>query len=157
MLTKREDFYILDNHKLIVIFVKDCTIDKVSYVLLVAFCEIHQCFCISFRCLSQTFSFWVLSNALKYSLNCSCQLLESFFGLLRRRFKTFPRSDACKLGVSAGQQTQDSCNALLGQLKPSKSMGGLRVYGLAGRLADTGGVGGTASSRGSLAACLSEI
>lgn len=45
---------------------------------------------------------------------------------------------------------------LLGQLKPSKSMGGLRVYGLAGRLVDTG-VGGTASSLGSLAACLSEI
>jgi hypothetical protein len=35
-------------------------------------------------------------------------------------------------------------------------MGGLRVYGLAGRLADTGGVGGVASSLGSLAASLSD-
>ena len=35
-------------------------------------------------------------------------------------------------------------------------MGGLRVYGLAGRLADMGGVGGEASSLGSLAASFSE-
>jgi hypothetical protein len=47
-------------------------------------------------------------------------------------------------------------SGLLGQLNPSKSMGGLRVYGLAGRLEDTGGVGGVASSLGSLAASLSD-
>lgn len=47
-------------------------------------------------------------------------------------------------------------SSLLGQLNPSKSMGGLRVYGLAGRLEDTGGVGGVASSLGSLAASLSD-
>jgi len=39
----------------------------------------------------------------------------------------------------------------LGQLSPSKSIGGFRVYGLAGRLVE-GGVGGGASSLGSLAA-----
>src|SRR2546421_9320567 len=52
-------------------------------------------------------------------------------------------------------QVSGRCGGLLGQLKPSKSIGGLRVYGLADRLA-VAGVSGRASSRGSLGASLSE-
>ena len=56
--------------------------------------------------------------------------------------------------VSTGQNLRE-LKRLLGQLKPSKSIGGLRVYGLADRLA-VAGVSGRASSRGSLGASLSE-
>ena len=75
MLTKREDLYIFDNDKLIVVFVKDGTVDKVTYILLVAFGEIHQCFRIARGCLFQTFSFGVLSNTLKYGFDCPRELL----------------------------------------------------------------------------------
>lgn len=69
---------------------------------------------------------------------------------------TAPANLSIRACASSGVCSRRSLVPMLGQLRPSKSIGGLRVYGLAGRLTVTGGEAGGSSSRPSRAGSLSE-
>ena len=61
MLAQREDFNILNNDKLIMIFVEDGSINQITDVLFVAFGKVKHGFCIALRRPSQTLSVWIFS------------------------------------------------------------------------------------------------
>lgn len=63
VLTEREYIDVLDNHQLIMIFVKDRAIDQIPYVLLVALSEVQHSFRVSLGGLTETFALGVLTNA----------------------------------------------------------------------------------------------
>lgn len=61
MLAQRENLNIFDNDKLIVIFVKDSSINQITDVLFIAFGKVKHGFCIALGRPSQTFSVWIFS------------------------------------------------------------------------------------------------
>lgn len=75
MLAKTEDLNVLDNDELIMILVEDSAVNNVPQVLLVALGKVHHSFGITFGGSMKTLSFWVLSNALEQSADCSGELL----------------------------------------------------------------------------------
>lgn len=97
MLTQREDFDVLHNDQLIVVFVENSPIDQVSHVLFIALCEKEHSSGVSFRGGSETLSLWILANAFENGPHSSCQFLYSLFRLLRRRLK--PRSCSRTYGM----------------------------------------------------------
>lgn len=59
MLAQREDLNILNNDKLIVIFVEDSSINQITDVLFIAFSKVKHGFCIALRRPSKTLSVWI--------------------------------------------------------------------------------------------------
>ena len=59
MLAQRENLDIFDDDKLIMIFMKDSSIDQVTDVLLIAFSKVKHGFCIALRRSPQTLSVWI--------------------------------------------------------------------------------------------------
>jgi uncharacterized protein (DUF1684 family) len=74
MLAETEDLDILYDDKLIVVFVKDGTINNVSQVLLVAFGKVHHGFRITLGRAMKTLSFRVFSDTLEQGTDCSGEL-----------------------------------------------------------------------------------
>ena len=121
---------------------KHSAIDKVSHVLFVALSEEEHRLRISFRCTPQTFPIRILANAFQNGPDCSFELSlpgKRFFGC-----GLFPVPCAYALGRSA-IGVERGKKIVLGQLSPSKSMGRLRLYGLAGRLVSGDGWPGAVS------------
>lgn len=75
MLAQREDLDIFDNDKLIMIFVKDSSIDQITDILLIAFSKVEHGFCIALRRPSQTLSVWIFSYTFQYGRYSSFQSL----------------------------------------------------------------------------------
>ena len=96
MLAETENFYVFDDDKLVMVFVKDSTVNKVSHILFVAFCEVHKSFRISFRRFSQAFSFWVFADALEDRADSVSEFVESNLGFLRRLIESFSSSESCQ-------------------------------------------------------------
>ena len=61
MLAQRKDLNVSDNDKLIMVFVKDSSIDQITDVLLISFCKVKQSFCVALGRTSQTLSVWIFS------------------------------------------------------------------------------------------------
>ena len=91
MLAQRKNLNIFYNDELIMIFVKDSSIDQITDVLLIAFRKVEHGFCIALRRPSQTLSVWVLSYTFKDGRYSCFQLLQPFLRLLRCSFQTLSR------------------------------------------------------------------
>jgi len=74
MLAKTENFNVLYDDELIVIFVEDSAINNVPQVLLVALGKVHHSFCITFGSTVKTLPLGILSDTLEQSTNCSREL-----------------------------------------------------------------------------------
>ena len=61
MLTEREDLNVLHYDKLIMVFMEYSSIDNISEVLFVTFCEEHHSLRIAIWCLMEPFPFRILA------------------------------------------------------------------------------------------------
>lgn len=61
VLAQGENFNVLDNDELVMIFVEYSAVDDVAKILLIAFREEHHGFCISLWCVMQAFPIWIFS------------------------------------------------------------------------------------------------
>ena len=112
------------------VFVKHSSIDQVPNILFITFCEEKHSFGISFGCAPQSFSVLILTYAFQYRLDSLLQSLDPFLSFFRSRFETFPCPDTYIYQLVKSLSRMGSS---LGQLNPSKSTGGFKVYGLCGR------------------------
>lgn len=74
MFAKTEDFDVLYDDELIVVFVEDSAINNVPQIFFVAFGEVHHSLCITLRRAMKAFSFWVFSDAFKQCTDCTREL-----------------------------------------------------------------------------------
>lgn len=75
MLAQREDLDIFNNDKLIVIFMKDSSVDQITDVFLIAFSKVKHGFCIALRRPSQALSVWIFSYTFQNGGYSSFQFL----------------------------------------------------------------------------------
>jgi hypothetical protein len=94
MLAQTEDLDILYDDKLIVVFVKDGTINNVSQILLVTFGKVHHGFRITFGRAMETFSFRIFSNTLEQGTDCSGELFLAGCGLFGGRLESLACASA---------------------------------------------------------------
>lgn len=83
MLAKTEDFNVLDNDELIVVFVEHRAVHDISQILLITFCEEHHSFCVPLGGTVQSLSIWVLANTFEKGAYSARQLFESLCSLFR--------------------------------------------------------------------------
>lgn len=89
---QREDIDILYNDQLIVVLMKNSSIDQISHVLFIAFCEVEHGLCISLGSFPETLSFWILPDTFENGLHSSGEFLNSLLSLFRRRLQPCPRA-----------------------------------------------------------------
>jgi hypothetical protein len=77
MLTETEYLNILDHHQLIVIFMEHGTVDQIPYVLLVSFCEKHECLRVALRCFAEAFAVRVFADAFEDCFDGPGEFLET--------------------------------------------------------------------------------
>jgi len=134
VLTQTENFNILHDNQLIVIFMKDCPVNQIPDILLIPLREKHKRFRIPFGSFAETFAFGILADALKDCPDGSAELLEAFSRFGRCGLETGACTNTCErrqpLAEKATKQhgeTSRESGSVQGQLSPSKSMGGLSV------------------------------
>jgi hypothetical protein len=94
MLAETEDLDILYNDKLIVVFVKDGTINNVSQILLIAFGKVHHGFRITFGRAMKTLSLRILSDTLEQGADCAGELFLAGCGLFGGRIESLACASA---------------------------------------------------------------
>ena len=75
------------------VFVEEGAIDKIPYILFIAFREEHKGFRVPFWCAQQALTFGILADAFEYYLDSSCDFIQPFLSLLRSGLAPFTRSD----------------------------------------------------------------
>lgn len=62
VLAKRKDLNILDNYQLVMVFMKHSIVHNISQVLFITLSEVHHGFGVTFRCLEEALSVWILTD-----------------------------------------------------------------------------------------------